>query len=163
VVQTFDLMTMKASEADFTTSFEIKAQLHPETSQAPASDIPAPSGPPSSVTCYALAVWFDTDFTARFCKDHPVKLSTSPFAPKTHWQQTILTLKEPVTLAPPGAAVSVQGDAQVGSKEGPAKSLAGRISIVKSTKHRSIDISIELTAVAASGSTKKLPIQIFEL
>lgn len=159
-------MTMEASEADFTTSFEIKAQLHGDSSPSTSTDVPTHSGSeaaPSSVACYALGVWFDTDFTARFCKDHPVKLSTSPFATKTHWQQTILTLKEPVTLALPGAAASASRDAPVGSADAPAKSLAGRISIVKSRKHRSIDISIELTAVASSGSTRKLPIQIFEL
>lgn len=43
--------------------------------------------------CHAFVLWFDTDFSLRFCKEHPVKLSTSPYTPQTHWCQTVLVLR----------------------------------------------------------------------
>ena len=43
--------------------------------------------------CHGVVVWFDTEFSARFCKDRPVVLSTSPHAPATHWAQTLFYFK----------------------------------------------------------------------
>ena len=43
--------------------------------------------------CHAFVLWFDTDFSQRFCKEHAVKLSTSPYGPQTHWCQTVLVLR----------------------------------------------------------------------
>lgn len=42
--------------------------------------------------CHAFVVWFDVEFSNRFCKRNAVKLSTSPFAKQTHWAQTLLPL-----------------------------------------------------------------------
>lgn len=40
-----------------------------------------------------MVVWFDTEFSARFCTERPVVLSTSPHAPATHWAQTLFYFK----------------------------------------------------------------------
>lgn len=53
-------------------------------------DLQSCSGPQE---CHAFVLWFDTDFSPRFCKEHPVKLSTSPYTPQTHWCQTVLVLR----------------------------------------------------------------------
>ena len=47
---------------------------------------------------HALVLWFDTEFSGRFCGERPVTLSTSPHGPQTHWAQTVLTLRQPVLL-----------------------------------------------------------------
>ena len=47
----------------------------------------------SAVECHGLVVWFDTEFSARFCAERPVVLSTSPHAPATHWAQTLFYFK----------------------------------------------------------------------
>ena len=54
------------------------------------ADVQSSSGPQE---CHAFVLWFDTDFSARFCKDRAVKLSTSPYTPQTHWCQTVLVLR----------------------------------------------------------------------
>jgi protein arginine N-methyltransferase 3 len=53
------------------------------------------------VEAAALVLWFDTEFSARFCAERPVALSTSPAGPQTHWAQTVLTLRAPVLLQVP--------------------------------------------------------------
>ena len=45
------------------------------------------------VECHGVVVWFDTEFSARFCAERPVVLSTSPHAPTTHWAQTLFYFK----------------------------------------------------------------------
>ena len=40
-----------------------------------------------------MVIWFDVEFSKRFCSQQPVTLSTSPFAPSTHWAQTVLPLR----------------------------------------------------------------------
>jgi len=47
----------------------------------------------SDNTVYALGCWFDVDFTKLNDKQ---KLSTSPYKPLTHWQQTIFYLNKPI-------------------------------------------------------------------
>ena len=47
----------------------------------------------SAVDCHGVVVWFDTEFSARFCTERPVVLSTSPHAPATHWAQTLFYFK----------------------------------------------------------------------
>lgn len=37
---------------------------------------------------HALVLWFDTEFSDRFCKEKPVLLTTSPHEGQTHWAQT---------------------------------------------------------------------------
>lgn len=47
----------------------------------------------AAVECHGVVVWFDTEFSARFCMERPVVLSTSPHAPATHWAQTLFYFK----------------------------------------------------------------------
>ncbi|KAI5082237.1 hypothetical protein GOP47_0001980 [Adiantum capillus-veneris] len=153
LLQTFDLVTMADSDVDFTASFELSllASLVMEAGQ-------------DSVVCYGLVVWFDTQFSSRFCQENPVVLSTSPHTPKTHWSQTLLTLQEPVCLAISTTPVQhSMTSGKVGTAASPAIALKGRISIARSSRHRSIDISLEMVAVAQSGSTHEWPVQMFDM
>ena len=60
------------------------------TSRLLCVDVQSCSGPQE---CHAFVLWFDTHFSTRFCKEHAVKLSTSPYTPQTHWCQTVLVLR----------------------------------------------------------------------
>ncbi len=95
----------------------------------------------AAAECHALVLWFDTEFSARFCKEQPGLLSTSPLTQQTHWAQTILTLREPVLLQTQAAAAG-----------GGAASLRGRLSFGRSDKHRCLDISLECQAYSAQGA-----------
>ena len=89
-------------------------------------------------------LWFDTLFSERFCKEHPVELSTSPNAPLTHWVQTVLLLKQPVLMAPAATAAGAPGL---------AVALTGQVSMARSKQtHRSLDIVLRYTAQYADGS-----------
>lgn len=148
VLHYFDLATMKESEMDFTASLELRL---PE------------SGPavPGVTWCYGIVLWFDTGFTNRFCKDKPVVLSTSPFSTPTHWSQTIFTFEEPIAITNEKSVVG--SSASVGSAECPAAAIRSRISIVRASEHRSIDISIETTGISSDGRKRSWPAQIFNL
>lgn len=92
--------------------------------------------------CHALVLWFDCLFSDRFCGEHPVELSTSPMGPQTHWVQTVLLLKAPVVMAP--AAVAPPGA---------AVALEGQLSMARSrTTHRSLDIVLRYAPRYADGS-----------
>lgn len=99
----------------------------------------------AAAECHALVLWFDTEFSARFCREQPLVLSTSPQAQPTHWAQTVLALRHPVTLS----ATAVQ---EKGGGEGSAASLRGRVSFGRSDKHRCLDISLECQAFSAQGA-----------
>ena len=119
-VHTMDMATMAPNEQDFTSEFTMTAQ----------------GGMTEAVTVTCAVVWFDVDFSARFCTQRPVVLSTAPSAPTTHWMQAVLPLREPLVLAPGG-------------------SLGGRISMARSTsKHRGLDISLELGPSLAGGGAR---------
>ena len=112
--------------------------------------MPAAAGPQA---VHSLVLWFDTLFSERFCAKHPVELSTSPAGPQTHWYQTVLLLREPVTLAPaaagaPGAAVALEGELSM------ARSRA---------THRSLDISLRCTPVLADGTRGPQQAAIYEM
>ena len=92
-----------------------------------------------AAVCHALVLWFDADFSARACAAAPVKLSTSPLEPQTHWAQTVLALRHPVALGGPAG-----GGRGLGGPGG--GTLRGRLSVARSPKHRSLDISLELPA-----------------
>ncbi|KAL5708436.1 type I protein arginine methyltransferase [Ranunculus cassubicifolius] len=150
LLQNFDLMTVKPNELDFTTSFEL--ELKPDFIKN------AESGP---TWCHGVVLWFETGFTNRFCKEMPTILSTSPYTPKTHWSQTILTFREPIALGlekwrPDGAVV-------IGSDSSPAAFIQSRISIVRGAEHRSIDLSLEISAVRSDGRKRSFPVQVFNL
>lgn len=48
------------------------------------------SGP---VACRSVVLWFDVEFSSRFCAEHPVTLSTDPRTQQTHWVQSLLTFR----------------------------------------------------------------------
>ncbi|MCO5551320.1 hypothetical protein L7F22_004821 [Adiantum nelumboides] len=152
LLQTFDLVTMADSDVDFTASFELSM---------PASLVEE-SGP-DFVLCYGLVVWFDAQFSSRFCREHPAVLSTSPHTSKTHWSQTLLTFREPVCLTTSKTPLQHTTFGKVGSATSPAIALKGRISIARSFRHRSIDVSLEMIAEGHSGTTREWPVQIFDM
>ncbi|CAM8964813.1 unnamed protein product [Rhodiola kirilowii] len=140
VLKAFDLATVTSKELDFTTSVELEPKSNEIT------------------WCHGLVVWFDTNFTNRFCKEKETVLSTSPFTPKTHWSQTILTFRQPVALAlgnPTGDNISVGVT--------PSTKMQARISIARAAQHRSIDISMEITTMNLDGRKHCLPAQLFTL
>ncbi|KAL6854562.1 hypothetical protein ACP4OV_019124 [Aristida adscensionis] len=146
-LHSFDLTTMKQNEMDFTASFELRLN-------GKATDVNG------VISCYGIVLWFDTGFTERFCKEKPVVLSTSPFSTPTHWSQTIFTFEEPIAMT---KEKSLGSSASVGTDECPAMMIRSRISIVRASEHRSIDISIETTAVSSDGRQRSWPVQIFNL
>lgn len=111
--------------------------------------------------CYGFVLWFETAFSSRFCRENPVVLSTSPCKPKTHWSQTILTLKEPIALSFISGVSDTDG--AVGSAVHPASKIWSRMSIARAAEHRSIDISLEITAIGRNGRKRSLPTQMFNL
>ncbi|KAG0497008.1 hypothetical protein HPP92_001699 [Vanilla planifolia] len=149
VLQTFDLATMKPDEVDFTSTCEL----------IPKSTIG--EGSTGICWCYGIVLWFETGFTSRFCKEMPVLLSTSPYSPHTHWSQTIFTFQEPIAMTCAKAATGHSG--LVGTEQRPAASISSRISIARSSVHRSIDISIEVTGISVDGKKRSWPVQIFDL
>ncbi|KAG7948561.1 hypothetical protein I3843_13G014000 [Carya illinoinensis] len=155
VLQTFDLATMKLDEVDFTAN----AVLEPcfgSSSGSITDDLEF-----LTTLCYGVVLWFETGFTSRFCKEMPVVLSTSPYTPKTHWSQTILTFREPIAIA----SEKLIGDrlAAVGTDACPASKIHLRISVARAAEHRSIDISLEIAGFGPDGRRRKWPVQIFSL
>ncbi|KAL2613108.1 hypothetical protein R1flu_024800 [Riccia fluitans] len=156
----FDLLTMKHDDVDYTADFSVKLARK----EKHGSDVVG-STEDDCVWCYGLVIWFDTGFTSRFCKEKSVNLSTSPHSPKTHWAQTLLTFKEPIALCREDRAMqhgSWDKDA-VGSEKFPAYTIGGRISIARSFRYRSIDISLETNAFGAGGAVKSWPVQMFDI
>jgi protein arginine N-methyltransferase 3 len=124
-VHDMDLATMTADQQDFTTTFTLTAN----------------SSSSSTVTVAAVVLWFDVEFSERFCKDCPVTLSTSPSAEVTHWAHAVLPLQRSIQLA---AAAAAAGGSSGGSS-GPPSSVQCRLSMARSRKqHRSLDISLEV-------------------
>lgn len=116
-----DLATMTADQQDFTATFQLTA-----AAAAAAAGSSSGASIDGSVTMAALVLWFDVEFSKRFCRDHPVTLSTSPSAEVTHWAHAVLPLATPVSLSR-GASVSC------------------RLSMARSrSKHRCLDISLEV-------------------
>ncbi|KAF6259626.1 S-adenosyl-L-methionine-dependent methyltransferase [Scenedesmus sp. NREL 46B-D3] len=130
-VHAMDLATMSPAQQDFTAHFTLSATSAQLVSSCEAGDTSGETTNSSSSTSSetvevaALVLWFDVEFSARFCKEHPVTLSTSPHAPVTHWAQALLPLAAPVML-------------------GPGQALRCRLSMARSrARHRSLDISLE--------------------
>ncbi|KAI4323573.1 hypothetical protein L6164_023168 [Bauhinia variegata] len=155
ILQTFDLATMKPNEVDFTAS----ATLVPKWDVTEDNTMHLEYK--SCRWCYGVVLWFETGFTDRFCREAPTVLSTSPYTTKTHWSQTILTFREPIAVG------FVEGNADklaaIGTDGCPAVKIDVRISIVRSTEHRSIDISLEAVGVGRDGRRRSWPAQLFSL
>lgn len=148
VLHSFDLATMKQSDMDFTASLELKLSS-------------SGAAVPGVTWCHGIVLWFDTGFTNRFCKDKPVVLSTSPFSTPTHWSQTIFTFEEPIAMTSEGSVVG--SSASVGTAGCPAVAIRCRVSIVRASQHRSIDISIETTGISSEGRKRSWTVQTFNL
>ena len=153
------MATMSVEEVDFTAEFALSGFEATEAAKSNAD---------GTVTCFGLVVWFDVEFSSRFCKDFPVTMSTSPLGPKTHWAQTLLTFKQPFVMLEDSKLGGEVGEdcllaESVGTKDCPASVLKGRMSIARGLRHRSIDISLEVTVVSGSGLSRSLPAQIFEM
>ncbi|KAJ6807831.1 putative protein arginine N-methyltransferase 3 [Iris pallida] len=147
-LHSLDLATMRPDEIDFTatTRLELKSNL-PED---------------GACWCHGIILWFETGFTSRFCKEKPIVLSTSPYTPKTHWSQTILTFQEPIAMTTPTKPSAFPAGV-VGSEECPVVRIEFRISIARSSQHRSIDISMETTGISTDGMKRSWPVQIFNM
>jgi protein arginine N-methyltransferase 3 len=128
-----DLATMTADQQDFSETFQLTAAAGGSSSDG------------SSVQVSAVILWFDVEFSERFCKDHPVTLSTSPNAEVTHWAHAVLPLQTPITLATSAAAAATEA----GGSSGLHSSVECRLSMARSRrKHRSLDISLEVGSQA---------------
>ncbi|RVW93023.1 putative protein arginine N-methyltransferase 3 [Vitis vinifera] len=150
--QTFDLVTMKPEEMDFTASIRLQPKLdHPADTNASMDLEQKPTW------CHGVVLWFETGFTSRFCRETSTILSTSPFTPKTHWSQTILTFREPIAMA--AGKPNAKKSGGVGSDACPASSVHLRISIIRAAQHRSIDISLETTGIACDGRKHSWPVR----
>lgn len=144
---------MQPKHMDFTAIVELEPKLLSKSNNSPDSK--------SEITwCYGVVLWFDTGFSERFCRDKPVNLSTSPYGPSTHWSQTILTFREPIAMASNFVGEKL---APVGTDDCPAASIRARVSVVRSVKHRSIDVSMELTGIDPDGRKRNWPAQIFHI
>jgi protein arginine N-methyltransferase 3 len=155
---------MAHNDVDFTSSFVLHTKAF--TLHESAEEGKGCNGKTDERTwCYGLVIWFDTHFTDRFCKENPVILTTSPYAPKTHWSQTLLTFQDPICLSSTRkyGEHTQQADSAAGTVDSPAEYLKGRISIARSSRHRSIDISLETIVVGAAGVSRQLPVQIFDM
>lgn len=141
---------MKADEVDFTASIELEAS----SSLADNETI---------IKCYGVVLWFETGFTSRFCREMPAVLSTSPYTPKTHWAQTILTFREPIEMLPWKADNADERSQAAANDASPAEKIHLRVSIARAPEHRSIDISLEAASICSDGRKRTYPVQIFNL
>lgn len=157
--QELDLCTMRPEDQDFTAEFKLEL-LPPAAASTQASEQQAQAAQqpeqPQQPEMGCVVLWFDTPFSSRHCRDHPVLLSTSPYDTTTHWAQTLLTLRKPVPLMVHGA-----GDGGNGSGAGAgatqqrpgAREVTGRVSMVRSrSQFRSLDIALQYRAVLSDGS-----------
>ncbi|DBB07799.1 hypothetical protein WJX82_004343 [Trebouxia sp. C0006] len=138
LLRQLDIAHMDAADASFSTDFILEAD--PKSCCGPQE-------------CHALVLWFDMNFSKRFCAEQPVKLSTSPHGPQTHWCQTVLVLRKPILFG--------LGTAEARGKV--AASLKGRFSMARSDQHRGIDMSVEYSAQFTDGSLGPSEVQIFSM
>jgi type I protein arginine methyltransferase len=113
VVQEFDLVTMGVHDCDFHTDFDLAIARKAE--------------------CRCIVLWFDALFSARFCSEMPVVLSTSVAGTQTHWAQTVLLLRDPVAAE--------EGDI-----------LHCRLSFAGGEEHRMLIITLESKLCRQDGS-----------
>ena len=120
-VHAYDLMTLRKEDVGFVSEF----CLERNTCQTPHGD-------KADEDVHTLVLWFDVDFSERFCTNEPVTLSTSPAAETTHWAQTVLHLRTPISA-----------DADI---------LRGALAISRSTDdERGIDICVQVRGCTRAG------------
>ncbi|TKY49735.1 arginine N-methyltransferase 3 [Spatholobus suberectus] len=156
ILQSFDLATMKPNEVDFTATATL--ELKPSASGNNVTHLNSKT----CCWCYGVVLWFETGFTSRFCQETPAVLSTSPYTPKTHWSQTILTFREPIAMGF-GKENGGNKPEAIGTDVYPAVKIDLRVSIVRSTEHRNIDISLEAAGVGPDDQKRSWPAQLFSL
>lgn len=133
-LHSLDLASMKRSEQDFSAAFEIDSSR--------------------CDTCSCLVLWFDTEFSPRFCQSSPQVLTSSPHSKPTHWAQTVLPFAEHIP---------------VGSRKNPDSSetvvaFKGRLSMSRQEKmHRTLDISVEYAPVLKSGKVMTTKTQLYSI
>lgn len=73
--------------------------------------------------------------------------------------------REPILIQKPGSDSASRSHPDDGSGQSPppAAAISGRISMARSSKHRSLDISLEYAAVAPNGNRSELRTAIYEL
>ena len=112
-LRTYDLCTLREEEVGFLSEeFQLRATSAP-------------------VEVHTLVLWFDVEFSERFCAEEAVTLSNSPHAAPTHWAQTVLHLREPVAL---GETDALRGVVSVSRRDG-----------------RGIDVTVRVRAHGADG------------
>ncbi len=154
---------MKTEDVDFTSEFHLEFASEKDRSGVGENKIMTPESV-NIVCCYGLVVWFNTRFTDRFSWEQPALLSTSPLNPKTYWSQTLLTFREPIALTHSLIDFCKKADIEkIGSESLPAGALNGRLSIARSSRHRSIDISVEISAIQKDGLKRTWPVQMFDI
>eukprot|EP00270_Netrium_digitus_P019127 TRINITY_DN7473_c0_g1_i1.p1 TRINITY_DN7473_c0_g1~~TRINITY_DN7473_c0_g1_i1.p1 ORF type:complete len:199 (+),score=57.43 TRINITY_DN7473_c0_g1_i1:35-598(+) len=172
LIKTLDIGKVSEEDMDFTAEFQLEPLPRPSIQEASksAEEGTKEEDKEDESACYGIVLWFDTEFSPAVCQEKAVILSTSPFSVPTHWAQTILILKEPVPLRCP-ARVTADSE-PVAAMDAKAKEesdqfvpdlICGRISIARSARHRSIDISLEITGKEKSGISKQWPTQLFDL
>lgn len=144
---------MKPDEVDFTSTIELKPKMDTVVNSDEVKS--------GTTVCYGVVLWFDAGFNPRFCKETPAVLSTSPYTPKTHWSQTILTFQEPIVMAV--RKHCADKSVEVGTDACTAARVLLRISIARAAEYRSIDISMETTAISADCKKRFWPVQMFNL
>ena len=123
-----DLASCSIADTEFTAEFSLEAK----------------DGRTGEET-HGIVLWFDTEFSKRFCADHPVMLSTNPDNLRTHWVQTMLHFHEAVALDH-GCEIT------------------GRISMVKSAKRpRAYDISLEYRVKSSDGVVGPQRVSLYAL
>lgn len=117
-----DLAEMKREEQDFCSPFKLLLN----------------SGSEMEGSCIVL--WFDTEFSPRFCTENPQTLSTGPFGTPTHWAQTVLPLPEAINHGQMESNRRVIG-------------INGTISMSRQKQqHRTLDIVLEYAPLYDNGT-----------
>ena len=132
-LHSLDLATMKRSEQDFSVPFEVQATCN-------------------EGVCSCIVLWFDTEFSSRFCKTSPQLLTTSPDSKPTHWAQTVLPLPEFIPVVSGDSTEDVEA----------IVALKGRVSM---SRHkgmpRRLDISLEYSPVSKNGQMMTEKTQLY--
>ena len=137
-----DLASCSIADTEFTAEFSVRGKSERKGHET-----------------HGIVLWFDTEFSKRFCRETPVMLSTSPYALKTHWVQTMLHFPEPIVL---GDEIT-DSKARVGSIANQGAEIVGRISMVKSKRPRAYDISLEYRAKSSNGDVGPLRVALYAL
>ena len=72
-IQELDLCTMKPSDVEFTSEYQLKCNYNEKV--------------------HGIVAWWDSDFSRL---QNPVTLSTSPYSKSTHWKQTVFYLEHDI-------------------------------------------------------------------